>query len=213
MMAPKQKNEIYWIIISVMMVVRQPSYCGCKPCHADHDLWLEPMLRAGDGENILLLYPLLFRWLFVPLSWYWYCLTCLTVVKWILSIEDWLFLWRFISWSQALNVESGEWHLGLGSDPAQYIETSERNCEKKLSENLGKCYKMTKRIHILFAMDYVPELDMCHELEPEQTWLFQSLIGIMRWMVGSKHIDIMIEVLFLLSQPCPEKDSWRWLSM
>ena len=43
-------------------------------------------------------------------------------------------------------------------------------------------------------MGYKPEMDLTTPLEPELASYYQSLIGVMRWMVEIVQIDILPEV-------------------
>ncbi|KAL7523865.1 hypothetical protein ACHAWF_000705, partial [Thalassiosira exigua] len=50
-----------------------------------------------------------------------------------------------------------------------------------------------------FSMDYDPMTDISPELNPEETSYFQSIIGIMCWMIELGHIDIATEVSLMSS--------------
>ena len=45
-----------------------------------------------------------------------------------------------------------------------------------------------------FPMDYKPSMDTSALLEPEQASYYQTIIGVMRWMVEIGRIDITTEV-------------------
>eukprot|EP00934_Nitzschia_sp_Nitz4_P006827 Nitzschia sp. Nitz4//scaffold434_size7771//2174//3312//NITZ4_009151-RA/size7771-exonerate_protein2genome-gene-0.20-mRNA-1//-1//CDS//3329551831//6817//frame0 len=51
-----------------------------------------------------------------------------------------------------------------------------------------------------FSNDYIPELDISEELNAEDANYFQSIIGILRWMVEIGRVDIITEVSMLASQ-------------
>jgi hypothetical protein len=53
---------------------------------------------------------------------------------------------------------------------------------------------MPPQADYLFPTDYCPALDMSDPLDPECSSFYQHLIGVMRWMVELKHIDIATEV-------------------
>ena len=48
-------------------------------------------------------------------------------------------------------------------------------------------------------MSYRPELDVSSELAPKDSAYYQSLIGILRWIVELGQIDICLEVSMMLS--------------
>ena len=46
---------------------------------------------------------------------------------------------------------------------------------------------------------YRPELDVSEELSPSDASYYQSLIGILRWIVELGHVDINLEVSMMSS--------------
>ena len=53
--------------------------------------------------------------------------------------------------------------------------------------------KLPSRAETLIRADYCPELDMSPELSPRDAAYYQSLIGVLRWMVKLGRIDICLE--------------------
>ena len=51
----------------------------------------------------------------------------------------------------------------------------------------------------LMTNDYRPEIDITPKLGPEDAAYFQSLIGVLRWIVEIGRIDINVEVSMLSS--------------
>ena len=51
----------------------------------------------------------------------------------------------------------------------------------------------------MFKICYVPELDISPELEQEAASYFQTVIGVLRWMIELGGIDIITEVLFVIA--------------
>ena len=74
---------------------------------------------------------------------------------------------------------------------AQYIKNAINNVEDKLSKD-GE--KLPKRAPTPFAFDYRPEQDVSPELPMDKASYYQSLIGILRWVVELGRIDICCEV-------------------
>lgn len=73
------------------------------------------------------------------------------------------------------------------------------NCSKFLKDNFGGKYALPKIAPNPFAMGYEPELDTSTPLEPDEASYFQSIIGVLRWMVEIGRIDINTEVSILSS--------------
>ena len=96
-----------------------------------------------------------------------------------------------------VTVENGVVCWGLS--PSKYIQESVRNCENHLKDNFDGKYSLTKNAPNPFAMGYDPDIDITPECEPEEASYYNSLIGMMRWMVELGRIDINTEVSQLSS--------------
>ena len=83
-----------------------------------------------------------------------------------------------------------------GISASQYIQNSVRNVERRLEEYGLKLHLKT---NAPIVKDYRPEVDTSPELESEMSFLYQSLIGSLRWMVEMGRIDIACEVSMLSS--------------
>ena len=64
---------------------------------------------------------------------------------------------------------------------------------------MSKGYKLPKRADNLFESGYCPELDVYPVLGPHEASCYQSLIGVMRWMIEIGQIDINTKVSLLSS--------------
>jgi len=71
--------------------------------------------------------------------------------------------------------------------------------ENYLEERHGTCLKKGSRAKSPLPANYRPEFDMTEELEGEEASYYQSLVGILRWMVELGRIDIITEVSMLAS--------------
>ena len=60
--------------------------------------------------------------------------------------------------------------------------------------------KLLTKANTLFSSNYRPELDVSKELNNTYASYFQSLIGVLRWVVELGRIDICLEVSMLSSQ-------------
>lgn len=79
---------------------------------------------------------------------------------------------------------------------AQYIKEAIRNVELYLKE---KNLALLKNTTIPISVNYSPEIDQSPELDDQNAAYYQSLIGILRWIVEMGRIDIITEVSMLSS--------------
>ena len=81
--------------------------------------------------------------------------------------------------------------------PSKYAREAFNNCVKHLRENFEGKYLLPKEDPNSFMYEYEPNIDSSEPLNPEQASYFQSLIGVMRWMVEIGCIDISTKVLMI----------------
>jgi hypothetical protein len=81
--------------------------------------------------------------------------------------------------------------------PSKYIQEACKNVKQHIQKKYNA--NLPKGASAPFPRDYVSELDTTEELGPEDGNYFQSLIGILRWMVELGRIDIITEVSKLAS--------------
>ena len=79
---------------------------------------------------------------------------------------------------------------------SQYVQAAVRNVETYLKE---KVKKFPPRAETPLGSNYRPELDFTPELQPEDAAYYQSLIGMLRWMVELGRVDICCEVSMMSS--------------
>ena len=98
-----------------------------------------------------------------------------------------------------LKLDNGLWAWGMS--PSKYVQQAVANCEQHLKANFGGRYHLTQRAENPFkpSDNYEPELDVSEPLTPELASYFQSIIGVMRWMIEIGRVDIATEVSLLSS--------------
>ena len=79
---------------------------------------------------------------------------------------------------------------------SQYVKIAVSNVEKYLRE---KGMKLSKEKDSTLSSNYLPELDETVELDPIDAAYYQSLIGILRWIVELGRVDIACEVSMMSS--------------
>ena len=83
--------------------------------------------------------------------------------------------------------------------PSKDVQEPVRNCQKYLKENLSDEYELIANAPNLFLLGYEPCMDVSQLLPPDEASYFQTIIGVMRWMVDLGKIDIAVEVSQLSS--------------
>ena len=78
----------------------------------------------------------------------------------------------------------------------QHVRSAVSNIESTLEKN-GR--NLPNIAETPIKTDYRPELDVTPELVPAQAAYYQSLIGILRWIVELGRVDICLEVSMMLS--------------
>ena len=80
---------------------------------------------------------------------------------------------------------------------SQYVHAVINNVETHLIE---KGIKPISKTESALSSNYRPELDVIEELNHIDAAYYQSLIGILRWMVGLGRVDMCVEVSIISSQ-------------
>ena len=82
---------------------------------------------------------------------------------------------------------------------SQYVRSAIKNVEEYTSTQTGERWKMPRRAETPLRTSYRPELDVSAELLPVEAAYYQSLIGILRWIVELGRVDICLEVSMMSS--------------
>ena len=82
---------------------------------------------------------------------------------------------------------------------AQYFQTAVKNVEVYLVSEDSKHWKMPNNSDTLLTTTYWPELDITRKLDVADAAYYQSLIGILRWIVELGQVDVCLEVSMMSS--------------
>lgn len=96
-----------------------------------------------------------------------------------------------------VQLENGVWAWGFS--PSQYVQSAVKTVEEWLETEHGKRWKMPSKAKTPLPTSYRPELDVSPELAPDDAAQYQSLIGVLRWMVELGRIDLCLEVSMMSS--------------
>jgi len=170
---------------------------GYESCLADQDLWWKPEIRPSDGHR-----------------YYSYILLYVDDALCIhhdgkSTLES---LDRYFQMKEG-SIGDPDLYLGAklrkvtlpngvqawSTSPSKYIQEAVKNVEKYLHIHCGG-RKLAKRANAPFPRDYAPELDISTELDPKRANYYQSLMGVLQWMVEIGRVDMITEVSMMASQ-------------
>ena len=91
-----------------------------------------------------------------------------------------------------VQLENGAWAWSFSS--SQYVQSAIKNVEEYIGRTETTHLKILSKAETPLATSYRPELDVSPELTPTDSAYYQSLIGILWWIVELGRIDICLEV-------------------
>ena len=97
-----------------------------------------------------------------------------------------------------MELENGVKAWAFGS--SQYVQAAVKNVEEYLSKEENKRWKLPRKAETPLSTSYRPELDVTPELDGRYASYYQSLVGILRWIVELGRVDICLEVSMMSSQ-------------
>ena len=172
-------------------------FLNFKSCPADPDVWMRPSLKS-DGTKV------------------WDCVLLYTDDALVISENAESILRTEIGRYFELKEESiGPPGLCLGGhlslvtldngvkawafSSSQYVQAAVKNVEEFISKPENKRWKLPKKADTPMTTSYRPELDVSPELIPAEAAYYQSLIGVLRWIVELGRVDICLEVSLMSS--------------
>ena len=82
------------------------------------------------------------------------------------------------------------WQMTLRNDvvawliiPLKYVREAANNCAKHVKDNFPGKYTLPDHAENPFVIGYEAVMDTSKALYPAEAYYFQSIIGVMRWMV------------------------------
>jgi hypothetical protein len=172
---------------------------GYVPCEADRDLWMKACVRPED-----------------KFEYYSYILCYVDDIM-ILHHDADSIMARI---GKAFTMKKGsvgdpDLYLGARIKPmvldngvvawsmsaSKYVQEAYKNCKDFIAKNdkfKGK-YKVTAKPANPFPTTFDADTDVSEPLTPEEASYFQSIIGVLRWMIEIGRVDINVEVSILSS--------------
>ena len=98
-------------------------------------------------------------------------------------------------WKVMLDNGVEAWSFSL----SQYVQAAMKNVEEFLQKEENSRWSKPRKAKTLITTTYQPELDVSPEMSPAKVAYFQSLIGVLRWIVELRRIDICLEVSMMSS--------------
>ena len=96
-----------------------------------------------------------------------------------------------------VQLENEVWAWSFSS--SQYVQSAIKNVEEYVERPENTHLKIPSKLETPLTTSYRPELDVSPELTPRDSAYYQSLIGILRWIVELGRIDTCLEVSMMLS--------------
>jgi hypothetical protein len=168
---------------------------GYTSCKADPDIWMKAMVRPEDGFRY---------WAYILL--YVDDVLCIhhNAEAAIREIDKYFPMKKgsigdpdIYLGTKLRRVEMANGVEAWSMSPAKYVRDAVRNVEKYLLKNGGR--RLPNRCTAPWPVNYLAELDSTPELDPERAAYYQSLIGVLHWMVEIGRVDMITEVSLLAS--------------
>jgi hypothetical protein len=82
---------------------------------------------------------------------------------------------------------------------SEYVQSALKNVDSYLAKQERTDWNLPNRAETPMQTSYRPKLDVTNELEPTDASYYQSLIGMLRWIVELGRVDICLECSILSS--------------
>ena len=82
---------------------------------------------------------------------------------------------------------------------SQSVQAAVRKVEEYIEKSNNKQWKIPNKVETPTQSTYRPELDVSEELLPSDASYYQSLIGILQWIVELGRVDVCLEVSMMSS--------------
>ena len=172
-------------------------FLNFKSCLADPDVWMRPVIKS-DG-NTYYEYILLYVDDALMVSESAESILCNELRRYFHLKEESIGPSTVYLGSRVRKVqlENGVWAWSFSS--SQYVQSAVKNVEEYVGKSENSHLKILSKAETPLMTSYRSELDVSPELTPRDSAYYQSLIGILRWIVELGRIDIGLEVSMMSS--------------
>ena len=172
-------------------------FLNFKACLADPDVWMRPAIKSNG--NTYYEYVLLYVDDTLVVSENAESILCNELGRYFHLKEESIGPPTVYLGSRVCKVhlENGVWAWRFSS--SQYVQSAVKNVEEYVGKSENSHLKIPTKAETPLMTTYRPELDVSPELTPRDSAYYQSLTGILRWIVELGRIDICLEVSMMSS--------------
>ena len=172
-------------------------FLNFKSCLADPDVWMRPAIKSNG--NTYYEYILLYVDDALMVSENAESILCNELRRYFHLKEESIgpptvYLGGRV---RKVQLENGVWAWSFSSSP--YVQSTVKNVEEYVGKSENSHFKIPSKAETPLMTSYRPELDVSPELTPQDSAYYQSLIGILWWIVELGRIDICLEVSMMSS--------------
>lgn len=166
-------------------------------CPADPDVWMRPALKS-DGSSCYE-YILLYTDDALAISENAEGILRREIGKYFELKEDSIGSPKLYLGGKVRRVQLDNGVFAWSFSSSQYVQAAVKNVEEYLAKPENCKWKIPSKAETPTQTTYRPELDVSPELSPEESAYYQSLIGVLRWIVELGRVDICLEVSMMSS--------------
>jgi hypothetical protein len=173
-------------------------FLNFKPCPADPDVWMRPAIKS-DGTTCYE-YVLLYTDDALVISENAEAILRNEIGRYFELKEESIGPPKFYLGGRVRKVQLENGVEAWGFSSSQYVQAAVKNVEEYLSRDENKHLgKLPLKAQTPLTTTYRPELDVSPELNATESAYYQSLIGILRWIVELGRTDICLETSMMSS--------------
>ena len=169
---------------------------GYTPCKADPDLWMKKTIRPDDNLEY---YSYVLLFVDDCLAIHHDAEACLREIDKFFPMKEGSIGDPDIYLGAKLRpVKLSNGVTAWGFSPSKYVQEAVHNVEEYIKQNMDR--KLPARHSGPWPTGYTPEDDESDELDPKTANYYQSVCGVLHWILELGRVDIITEVSKLASQ-------------
>ena len=172
-------------------------HIGFKSCPADPDVWMRPAIKS-DGTNVYE-YVLLYTDDSLSIGVDAESILRKEIGKYFELKEKSIGPPKLYLGGHLRLVELDNGVKAWAYSSSQYVRAAVQNVKDFIAKDETKRWRLPCKAETPLCTSYRPELDVTNELSPREAAYYQSLIGVLRWIVELGRVDICLEVSMMSS--------------